>query len=200
MLPRVTAFLTSWQILAFIAAASVLPVLLCWRCLELSTIKFFSSMWFLKIGSWVSQLVVGEREAGGGTPAAANNCQVEQDRLPSETLELFLMLTILQLDDAKNELDGLLRHDVNTTEEEKTSLLQMFLTPNLQINASLCVFIWFVFSKTTNSQQWFIAAWWLSWVTTGRRKTWPILVQTTFLSVIFLLPSSRYLAGVFPLS
>ena len=162
--------------------------------------KIKQPMWFLKIGSWVSQLVVGEREAGGGTPAAANNCQVEQDRLPSETLKLFLMLTILQLDDAKNELDGLLRNDVNTTEEEKTSLLQMFLTPNLQINASLCVFIWFVFSKTTNSQQWFIAAWWLSWATTGRRKTWPILVQTTFLSVIFLLPSSRYLAGVFPLS
>ena len=89
--------------------------------------KIKQPMWFLKIGSWVSQLVVGEREAGGGTPAAANNCQVEQDRLPSETLELFLMLTILQLDDAKNELDGLLRNDVNTTEEEKTSLLQMFL-------------------------------------------------------------------------
>ena len=48
------------------------------------------------------------------------------------------------MEEAKNELDGLIQQDISTTEEEKTSLLQMFLTPNLQINASLCVFIWFV--------------------------------------------------------
>ena len=52
--------------------------------------------------------------------------------------------SIPQLDEAKHELDGLIQNDIRTTEEEKTSLLQMFLTPNLQINASLCVFIWFV--------------------------------------------------------
>ena len=32
ILPLVTAFLPAWNILAFTAASSVLPVLLCWRC------------------------------------------------------------------------------------------------------------------------------------------------------------------------
>ena len=34
LLPLLTAFLPSWNILAFIAASSVLPVLLCWRCVR----------------------------------------------------------------------------------------------------------------------------------------------------------------------
>ena len=51
------------------------------------------------------------------------------------------------MEEAKNELDGLIQHDISTTEEEKTSLLDMFLTLNLQINASLCVFIWYILKK-----------------------------------------------------
>merc|ERR1712223_40418 len=107
IIPLITAFLPSWQILAFIAAASVLPVLLSWRLVPESP-------------SWL--LVKGKQEEA-----------LQQLQTIAKWNK-----TDFQLDDAKNELDGLLRHDVNTTEEEKTSLLQMFLNPNLQINASLC--------------------------------------------------------------
>ena len=70
---------------------------------------------------------------------------MERDGIPGETKNGEILGAIHpQMEEAKNELDGLIQHDINTTEEEKTSLLDMFFTPNLQINASLCVFIWFV--------------------------------------------------------
>ena len=141
LLPILTALLPSWNLLAFIAASSVLPVLLCWRCvcshecLFNCTIRLVpeSPSWLLVKGRQGEALQQLEKIAKWNKTDFQVRRETGNDSIPNQ-----------QLDEAKNELDGLIRNDISANEEEKTSLLQMFLTPNLQINASLCVFIWFV--------------------------------------------------------
>ena len=142
LLPLLTAFLPSWNLLAFIAASSVLPVLLCWRCVRSHECLFNcrirlvpeSPSWLLVKGRQGEALQQLEKIAKWNKTDFQVRRETGNDSIPNQ-----------QLDEAKNELDGLIGHDISATaEEEKTSLLQMFLTPNLQINASLCVFIWFV--------------------------------------------------------
>ena len=49
LLPLLTAFLPAWNVLAFIAASSVLPVLLCWRCAHLNVYFIAQLGWFLSL-------------------------------------------------------------------------------------------------------------------------------------------------------